>query len=147
MGDFYTVFPVISDRAAFDPLADYPLGLQRPDLLTTPGGIPFSELNLDGERMSAAELRATPATLRLQAEVAAAAGRRQLAANLLRAAELAPLPDETILEIYTALRPHRSSADDLEAWAGRLEGLGAPLTAAFVREAKLVYAKRGLLAA
>jgi propanediol dehydratase small subunit len=51
-----------------------------------------------------------------------------------------------ILEIYTALRPHRSSADELEAWAARLESeWDAPLTAAFVREARDVYAKRGLL--
>ena len=36
---------------------------------------------------------------------------------------------------------------ELEAWAETLEQLGAPLTAAFVREAKHVYGKRGLLAA
>ena len=96
---------------------------------------------------SATELRATPETLRLQADVAAAAGRSQLADNLRRAAELAPLPDETILEIYTALRPRRSSADELEAWAVRLEELDAPLTAAFVRDALRVYGARGLLAA
>ena len=132
---------------AFDPQSDYPLGRRRPDLITTPGGIPLADLALDGERLDATELRATPATLRLQAEVAAGAGRHQLAANLLRAAELAPLPDETILEIYTALRPRRSSGPELESWATRLEGLGAPLTAAFVREAREVYAERGLLAA
>ena len=131
---------------AFDPHADYPVGQRRPDLVTTPGGILLDQLELYGDRVEATELRATPATLRLQAEVAASAGRPQLAANLLRAAELAPLPDETILEIYTALRPRRSSADQLEAWASRLEGLDAPLTAAFVREAKQVYAERGLLA-
>ena len=147
MRHFYTVFDVTSPSAAFDPQSDYPLGLKRPDLVTTPGGIPLAELSLDSERVTAGELRATPATLRLQAEVAAAAGRPQLAANLLRAAELAPLPDSTILEIYTALRPRRSSAADLEAWAKRLEELDAPLTAAFVREANLVYAERGLLAA
>jgi propanediol dehydratase small subunit len=145
MGPFYTVLGVISDP--FDAQAHYPLGLKRPDLVTTPSGIPLAELTLDGERVDAAELRATPATLRLQAEVAAGAGRPQLAANLLRAAELAPLPDETILEVYTALRPRRSSAAELEAWAERLDQLGAPLTAAFVREARDVYAKRGLLAA
>ena len=141
MRHFYTVLQV-----AFDPHADYPVGQRRPDLVTTPGGILLDQLELYGDRVEAAELRATPATLRLQAEVAASAGRPQLAANLLRAAELAPLPDETILEIYTALRPRRSSADQLEAWASRLEGLDAPLTAAFVREAKQVYAERGLLA-
>ena len=139
--------PPLFDPTVFDPQSDYPLGRRRPDLITTPGGIPLADLALDGERLDATELRATPATLRLQAEVAAGAGRHQLAANLLRAAELAPLPDETILEIYTALRPRRSSGPELESWATRLEGLGAPLTAAFVREAREVYAERGLLAA
>jgi propanediol dehydratase small subunit len=129
----------------FDPNRDYPLGARRPDLVTTPGGIPFGALELHG--VEAAELRATPGTLRLQAEVAAAAGRPQLAGNLLRAAELAPLPDEAILEIYTALRPGRSSAAELETWAERLEEWNAPLTAAFVRDAIQVYASRGLLAA
>lgn len=129
----------------FDPSSDYPLGARRPDLVTTPGGIPLGELELYG--VEAAELRATSATLRLQAEVAAAAGRPQLADNLLRAAELAPLPDEAILEIYTALRPGRSSAGELEEWASRLEEWNAPLTAAFVRHAMQVYASRGLLAA
>ena len=57
------------------------------------------------------------------------------------------MPDETILEIYTALRPGRSTAAELEQWAERLESeLDAPLAAAFVREAKDVYAERGLLA-
>jgi len=131
---------------AFDPSSQYPIGLERPDLITTPSGIPLSELSLDGERIAAGELRATPQTLTLQAEVAAAAGRPQLSAGLRRAAELAPLPDETILAIYTALRPRRSSAAELEAWAERLEELDAPLTAAFVREARSVYSERGLLA-
>lgn len=131
----------------FEALRDYPLGTERPDLVRTPGGIPLADLELHDERVTTGELRATPATLRLQAAVADAAGRPQLAANLLRAAELAPLPDETILEVYTALRPRRSSRDELEAWAEQLEGWGAPLTAAFVREAIGVYATRGLLAA
>ena len=48
----------------------------------------------------------------------------QLAENLRRAAELAPLPDDTILEIYTALRPARSSAAELEAWARAARGAG-----------------------
>ncbi len=131
---------------AFDPQRDYPLGSERPDLVTTPGGLSLEELRFE-DGLDASELRATPATLRLQAEVAAAAGRSQLADNLRRAAELAPLPDDTILEIYTALRPGRSSAADLESWAERLESLDAPLTAAFVRDALRVYATRGLLAA
>jgi propanediol dehydratase small subunit len=138
---FYTVSCV-----SLDPSRDYPLGTRRPDLVRTPGGIALDELELHGERVAAGELRATPETLRLQAEIARDAGRAQLADNLLRAAELAPLPDETILAIYTALRPRRSTAEELEAWAIELERRRAPASAAFVREAAQVYAERGLLA-
>jgi propanediol dehydratase small subunit len=91
-------------------------------------------------------MRATPETLRRQAEVARAAGREPLAAGLERAAELARVPAETMLEIYTALRPHRSTRAQLEAWAQRLEDeFEAPATAAFVREAAAVYAQRDLV--
>jgi propanediol dehydratase small subunit len=138
---FYTV-----SNVGFDPSRDYPLGLRRPDLVRTPAGLTLDDLSLDRDDVGSTELRATPATLRLQAEVARAALRPQLADNLLRAAELAALPEETILEIYTALRPQRSSAEQLEQWATRLEELEAPVTAAFVREAADVYAQRGLLA-
>ena len=135
----------------FDPTVDYPLGQRRPELVATPGGHQLTDVTLDAMRdgrIGSEDLRATPETLRRQSAVALAAGRSQLADNLARAAELASVPAETILEIYTALRPHRSSADELEAWAARLESeWGAPLTAEFVREAKDVYAKRGLLAA
>jgi propanediol dehydratase small subunit len=134
---------------AFDPIADYPLGTQRPDLIRTPGGLGLEELTLDAlrsGRLDASEIRATAETLELQTQVALAAGRAQLAANLERAAELTGLPDEVILEVYTALRPHRSTADELERWADRLEEeFQATMTAAFVREAGAVYAKRNLL--
>ena len=134
---------------AFDPIADYPLGTQRPDLVRTPGGLGLAELTLDAlrsGRLEASEMRATGETLELKAQVALAAGRVQLAANLRRAAELTGLPDEVILEVYTALRPHRSTADELESWADRLErDFQAVATAAFVREARVVYDQRNLL--
>ena len=134
---------------AFDPIADYPLGTQRPDLVRTPGGLGLEELTLDAlrsGRLDASEMRATAETLGLQSQVALAAGRTQLAANLERAAELTGVPDDVILEVYTALRPHRSTADELESWADRLErDFQATMTAAFVREAGAVYAKRNLL--
>jgi propanediol dehydratase small subunit len=80
--------------------------------------------------------------------VALAAGRTQLAENLMRAAELAGVPAAVVLDAYTALRPRRSTAAELEALAERFEvELGAPRTAAFVREACAVYAQRGFLAA
>jgi propanediol dehydratase small subunit len=134
---------------AFDPIADYPLGTQRPDLVRTPGGLGLDELTLDAlrsGRLEASEMRATGETLELQAQVALAAGRAQLAANLGRAAELTHVPDEVILEVYTALRPHRSTADELESWADRLErDFQAVATAAFVREGRVVYEQRNLL--
>lgn len=136
---------------SFDPASDYPLGSRRPDLVRTPSGRSLDGLTLDAVRageIGADELRATPETLRRQAEVARAAGRTQLADNLARAAELAEVSPETILEIYTALRPHRSTAAELAAWADRLEHeLAAPLSAAFVREAAAAYGERGLLRA
>ena len=115
----------------------------------TPSGLAIGELTLDAlraGRLDADDIRATPETLRRQAEVARAAGREQLAGNLDRAAELASVPADRLLEIYTALRPRRSTAEQLETWARTLEdGHRAPLTAAFVREAASVYAERGLL--
>lgn len=135
----------------FDPVSDYPLGSRRPDLVRTASGLRLDQVTLgavlEGE-IGPEDLRATPETLRRQSAVARAAGRSQLADNLARAAELAGVPSETILEIYTALRPHRSTAAELDAWAARMEeDYDAPLSAAFVREAASAYAERGLLGA
>ena len=133
----------------FDPTSDYPLGTRRPDLVSTTSGVPLADVTLDAVRagrLDAGEIRATAETLRMQAEVALAAGREQLAANLERAAELAAVPDELLLDVYTALRPGRATAQELEEWAARLERYGATATAAFVTEAVAAYADRGLLA-
>jgi propanediol dehydratase small subunit len=133
----------------FDPGTDYPLGSRRPDLVRTPSGLPLEAVTLDAARdgtLAAEDTRATAGTLRLQAEVARAAGRVQLADGLERAAELTGVPDEELLAIYTALRPGRSSAVELATWATRLDDLGAARNAAFVREAAAAYADRRLLA-
>ena len=130
-------------------MRDYPLGSRRPDLVSTLGGTQLEEVTLDaarGGRISSRDARATPETLRRQAAVARAAGRELLAESLERAAELALVPDGDLLEIYTSLRPGRSTAAQLESWAIRLEGYDAERTAAFVREAAGVYEQRGLLA-
>jgi len=134
---------------SFDPTRDYPLGTQRPDLVSTPGGIPLVDVTLDAlraGRVPVGEMRATAETLRMQADVARAAGRAQLAANLERAAELAAVPDDLLLDVYTALRPGRATSAQLDEWAARLEGYGASKTAAFVREAGAAYVDRKLLA-
>ncbi len=132
-----------------DPLLDYPLGERRPELVTTPGGTPLAEVTLEAlraGRVAPDELRATPQTLLRQAAVARAAGRAQLAENLERAAELASLPDDEVLAVYTALRPRRATADELETIAAPPRSRRrAPRCAAFVREAAVVLAERGLL--
>jgi propanediol dehydratase small subunit len=133
---------------AVDPRSEYPLGTRRPDLVRTPSGLALEELTLEAlraGRISPADMRATPETLRRQGAIAGAAGRRQLAENLERAAELTAVPDDAILEIYTALRPGRSTPEELEAWAARLESeYAAPRVAAFVREARAAYELRRL---
>ena len=56
------------------------------------------------------------------------------------------MPDELLLATYTALRPGRATAAELDEWAATLERHGAAETAGFVREAAQAYAARGLLA-
>src|SRR5215212_2873827 len=129
---------------------DYPLSINRPELLHTPTGKPITALTMDavvsGE-LSAEDLRIAPETLQLQAELADASGRPQLAANFRRAAEMTAIPDAEVLAMYNALRPRASSAEQLDALAGRLEGeYGATACAALVREAAEVYGRRDLLA-
>lgn len=106
-------------------------------------------ISLDAVRsgeISLDDVRIHPETLLHQAEVARTHGNPQLAANLERAAELAMIDDARVMEIYDALRPRRSTADELEAIALELDRAGASLTAALVREARAAYAARGLLA-
>jgi propanediol dehydratase small subunit len=106
------------------------------------------ELTLDRlarDDLAADDVRIHPETLEQQAAVAEQHANPQLAANFRRAAELALMPESDVLELYETLRPHRATADELEAVAVRLEGVPAPLCAALVREAAGVYARRGLL--
>lgn len=106
-------------------------------------------ITLDSVRsgeISLDDVRIHPETLLHQAAVARSHGNPQLAANLERAAELTSIGDARVMEIYDALRPRRSTAEDLESIARELDQAGASLTAALVREARAAYAARGLLA-
>ena len=107
-----------------DPVPDYPLGTRRPDLVSTPSGLPLDDVTLeaarDGRARGVRRLRATPETLAAAgARSPARPGRTQLADDLERAAELTAVPDDELLEIYTALRPGRSIG-------GRARGVGRP---------------------
>ncbi|WP_246852242.1 diol dehydratase small subunit [Patulibacter sp. SYSU D01012] len=139
-----------TDTPALDPGRDYPIGLHRPELLRTPTGRTLEDLTLEnalGGQVTAEDLRITPETLGLQAQVAEAAGRPQLAENFRRAAELTAVPDERVLEIYAALRPNASTKDELLAIAAELEETyGASANAELVRDAAAVYERRDCLA-
>jgi propanediol dehydratase small subunit len=111
-------------------------------------GRPLEEITLEravAGDLTPDDLRIHPDTLRHQAQVAEDGGNPQLAANLRRAVELTGVADDELIRIYEALRPARSTRDELEAVAALLERGGAPSCAAFVREAAEVYERRGLL--
>ncbi len=107
-----------------------------------------SELTVD--RLAQGELepddvRIHPDSLERQAQIAEQHGNPQLAANFRRAAELSTVPEAEVMAMYEALRPRRSTADDLAKLAASLDGYGARNCAALVREAAAVYARRRLL--
>lgn len=128
--------------------ADYPLGVNMPEAIKTPTGKPFSSLSYEkviaGE-LTSDDMRIAPETLEMQAQVAESVGREAFAGNLRRAAELIAVPDERLLQIYNALRPYRSTKQELLDIAAELDGYKAAIAAGLVREAAEVYEKRGRL--
>ncbi|WP_206460698.1 diol dehydratase small subunit [Anaerovorax sp. IOR16] len=128
---------------------NYPLGDKMADNIFTPTGKKLSDMTLqqvlDGQ-LTAEDMRISPETLELQAQVAESVDRDALAANLRRAAELIAVPDDRLLEIYNALRPYRSTKEELYEIAEELEKTyGCSINATFVKEAAEVYSKRGRL--
>jgi propanediol dehydratase small subunit len=132
-------------------IEDYPIAEQAPERLRTRSGKGLAEIDLEAVqagRIGLDDLKITAEALRLQAEIAEAAGRPTLARNFRRAAELTAVPQEVIFSVYELLRPGRArSRSELEAAAQQLETeYGAGLMAAFVREAAAVYERRRLFA-
>lgn len=133
-----------------DPSQDYPLAANRPELLHTPTGKRLDQITMEavlaGE-VTAEDLRISPDTLRLQAQIAEASGKVQMAENFSRAAEMTALPDEKVLDIYNALRPRASTKQQMVDIAEDLETTySAVLCGELVREAAEVYERRGVLA-
>jgi propanediol dehydratase small subunit len=136
-------------RGAGITAADYPLGMKRRDVLKSPRGIPFDELtleNVESGKVTFEDFSISPDVLKMQGDIAASAGRSQIALNFGRAGEMTKIPDARLLEMYNSLRPHRSTKEELLAMADELQSqYGAGVCSAFVREAADVYQRRGLL--
>jgi propanediol dehydratase small subunit len=112
-------------------------------------GKPVTDVTIEAIRrgdITLDDVRINPETLEMQAKVAEANGNPQLAANFRRAAELTSLPDSVVLGYYDALRPGRSTADQLTAIATELASQGASKNAELFLQAADVYARRGLTA-
>ena len=124
----------------------YPL-MDQPENLQSASGKSAAEISLDNlENLSADDLQISTETLHAQAQIAADAGYKQLAANLSRAAELTAVPNDELLKMYELLRPGRASHKTLIALAERLETVyDAPINGQFIREAAAAYRQRGLL--
>ena len=126
----------------------YPLR-RHADQLRAASDRPLAEITEDAARageLSMADFQISAGTLRAQAEVARQAGYIQLAANLIRAAELTAVPNAKVLEMYNTLRPGRATYAQLMVLAHALETqYQAPQCARLVREAAQVYQMRGLL--
>jgi propanediol dehydratase small subunit len=129
--------------------ADYPLAEKSVGKLKTPTGKSYNDVTLEAVMngsVGSQDVRITPETLEMQAQVAESIGRKNLAANFRRAAELIAVPDQRILEIYNALRPYHASKQELLAIADELESkYNAKVAAAHVREAAEVGEARGRL--
>ncbi|SCX75125.1 diol dehydratase small subunit [Alkaliphilus peptidifermentans] len=128
---------------------DYPLANKRPELLKSPTGKTLEDITLQGVLngdIKASDVRISPETLELQAQIAESVGRDAFAKNLRRAAELIAVPDDRILEIYNALRPYRSTKKELFDIADELETkYSAKINSAFIKEAAEVYQLRNRL--
>lgn len=125
---------------------DYPLTSKRQGEIKTPTGKKLEDITLDkvlnGE-INADDIRISPETLEMQAQIAESMNRDAIARNFRRAAELIKVPDDRILEMYNALRPYRSTKKELFEMADELEHkYDAKVNADFVREAAGVYEDR-----
>ncbi|WP_125154603.1 diol dehydratase small subunit [Clostridium rectalis] len=137
------------DSKNINPKTDYPLATKRPEWVKTPTGKDLKDVTLDkvlnGE-VKPEDVRISKETLEMQAKIAEADHRYAIARNLRRASELIAIPDERILEIYNALRPYRSTKEELLNIAGELETkYNAKVNAEFIKESAQIYEKRNKL--
>lgn len=124
----------------------YPLATKISNEIKTPTGIGLDDITLDSVmegKINPEDIRISKETLEMQAQIAEDMNRHAMARNFRRAGELISIPDDRILEIYNALRPYRSTKEELLQIADELENkYDAKINADFVREAAQVYETR-----
>jgi propanediol dehydratase small subunit len=125
---------------------DYPILQKHPEWVKTPTGKTYDEITLEGVldgSVTPQDVRITSDMLYAQGAIATDAGRPAIKNNLDRAAELVAVPDDVILSTYSALRPYRSSKQELLDLADRYENeYDAKIVADFIREAAELYEQR-----
>ncbi|MDR1028371.1 MAG: diol dehydratase small subunit [Clostridiales Family XIII bacterium] len=120
-------------------LSDYPIIENRPEDIVTPGGVRIEDItfeNIERGAVSVYDCRTSKEGLLAQAAIAELTGDRYIAGSLKRAAEMVDIDGDKIIEIYNALRPYRSSEEDLTGLAFELRTkYGAEENARFIEEA------------
>ena len=120
-------------------IEDYPIAKKHPEWIDLGQGRDLSHITMDNVMAG----HITMDDLKIsQGQIAKAGGRDQIELNFSRAAEMTKVSDKRLLEMYNALRPYRSSKQELLDIASELDGLGAPICANFVREAAENYERR-----
>lgn len=133
----------VVDRVAT--IEDYPIAKKHPEWIDLGQGRDLSHITMDNVmagHITMDDLKISPSILKAQSQIAKAGGRDQIELNFSRAAEMTKVSDKRLLEMYNALRPYRSSKQELLDIASELDGLGAPICANFVREAAENYERR-----
>lgn len=127
-------------------ISDYPLMKNRPEIVFTPDGTNISDITLksfSSGKIKRSDCRTSKSSLLYQAEIARQDGNFHLAENFERAAEMAEISSDRIIEIYNALRPYRSTEEELQEIASELRNqYSAQKTAKFVEDAIVVMKKR-----
>lgn len=133
----------VVDRVAT--IEDYPIAKKHPEWIDLGQGRDLSHITMDNVmagHITMDDLKISPSILKAQGQIAKAGGRDQIELNFSRAAEMTKVSDKRLLEMYNALRPYRSSKQELLDIASELDGLGDPICANFVREAAENYERR-----
>ena len=133
----------VVDRVAT--IEDYPIAKKHPEWIDLGQGRDLSHITMDNVmagHITMDDLKISPSILKAQGQIAKVGGRDQIELNFSRAAEMTKVSDKRLLEMYNALRPYRSSKQELLDIASELDGLGAPICANFVREAAENYERR-----